>query len=240
MIYSDKIKFNHTEYIDPCLCNSWVATAIVGGGIIGAGASIYGANKAANAQTSAANQAAQISREMFEKTSGYLAPYRGIGEYATGEMRKRLSELTTPISVNPEDFKNSEYYKFLETQGLKQTQNSAAMRGLGKSGAAVKGAETFLKGLNSSEWINNFNMQNTNQSNAYNRLKGLIEIGGNAAAGTGNAGMTSAGQQGNALIGAGNAQAAMWNGVGGAITNVSNNLAGYAMYKGLFGNKGNA
>jgi hypothetical protein len=42
------------EFQDPCLCNAWVATAVIGAGILGAGATIYGANKAADAQTNAA------------------------------------------------------------------------------------------------------------------------------------------------------------------------------------------
>lgn len=238
MIYSDRLKFDNSEYVDPFLCNAWVATAVIGAGVLGAGATIYSANKAADAQKSAAAQSAAIQQQMYERTRADLSPYRDIGATASKELTGRLSELTSPISVNPDDFLNSDYYKFLQTQGMKGIQNSFAARGLAKAGAALKGSAAFLKGLNSQEWQNNFNMQNTNQTNAYNRLKGLVDTGENAAAQTGTAGSSAATGQSNAVIGAGNASAAASNAVGSSISNITNNIAGYAMYKGIYGNSG--
>lgn len=237
MIYSDKIK-DCAEYIDPCLCNSWVGAAVVGSGLIGAGASIFGANKAADAQTQAAAQAAAVQKQMYEQTRADLAPYRAAGVDATDRLRSRLTELTTPISVNPDDFLNSDYYKFLESQGMKGVQNSFAARGLSKAGAALKGSAAFLKGLNSQEWQNNFNMQNINQTNAFTRLKSLVDTGENASAQTGSAGTASATGQANAITGAGNAQAAGYNAAGGAVKSFADNVGGYAMYKGLYGGGG--
>lgn len=235
MIYSDKIKLDHTEYIDPCVCSAWVATAVIGAGVLGAGATIYSANKASDTQQKAAAQAAAVQQQMYQQTRSDLSPYRDIGGVASKELTGKLTDLTTPISVNPQDFLGSDYYKFLEQQGMKGVQNSFAARGLAKAGAALKGSAAFLKGLNSQEWINNFNMQTTNQSNIFNRLKALTDTGANAAAMTGQAGTSSAAGQSSALIGGGNAAAAGINAAGGAVSNLANNIGGYAMYKGLYG-----
>lgn len=217
---------------------AWVATAVIGSAVIGAGAQIYGANKGAEVQGKNAERVAQLQQEQYQQTRADLSPYRAMGEDAGGRLTSRLSELTTPISVNPDDFLNSDYYKFLEKQGNRAVTNSAAARGLGTSGAALKGAATFAKGLNSQEWINNFQMQNTNQTNAFSRLKSLVDVGQNSAAQTGVLGEKAAYNSGVALTGGANAQAAAANATGSSIANLSNNLGGYAMYKGLYGSSG--
>lgn len=214
---------------------AWVATAIVGSAVVGAASTAYAANKAADAQTQAANKAAQTQLSMYDKTRQDLSPYRDLGKQAGDTMSAKLSDLTAPVSVNPDDFKNSEAYNFLQTQGMKGVQNSAAARGLASSGAALKGASTFLSGLNSQFYQQNFNNQVTNQTNSYNRLKGLIDTGENASAQTGSAGTAAATGAANAQIGAGNAQAAAANATGGAVANAANNIGGYVAYKGLYG-----
>lgn len=237
MNYSDRVKIDF-EFNDPCLCNSFVATAVVGAGVLGAGATIYGANKAADAQTSAANASIANSKAMYDTTRGDLSPYRDIGSTAATQLTGKLSDLTTPISVNPQDFLNSDMYKFLQTQGERGVTNSSAARGLGTSGAALKGAAAFESGLNSQMYQQNFNNQNTNQTNAYTRLKSLVDTGENAAAQTGTIGQSAVNQQNSATIGAGNAQAAAANATGSSISSLANNVGGYAMYKGMYGGGG--
>lgn len=233
MIHS-RVKLDF-EFVDPCLCNAWVATAIIGAGALGAGATIYGASKAADAQTNAANVAATNSKAMYDTTRGDLAPYRNAGANATTQLNSRLSELTTPVSVNPQDFLNSDMYKFLQTQGERGVTNSSAARGLATSGAALKGAAAFESGLNSQQWQQNFNNQVTNQTNAYTRLKGLVDTGENAGAQTGVVGQSAVGQQNAATIGGANATAAADNAIGGAIGNFANSVGGASVYKGIYG-----
>lgn len=217
---------------------AWVATAVIGSAVIGGVATSMAANKAADAQTKAAAQAANTQLSMYNTTRGDLQPYRDIGNTAATQLTNKLSDLTKPISVNPDDFLNSTAYKFLQSTGEKAVTNSAAARGLGTSGAALKGAATFESGLNSQFYQQNFNNQVTNQTNAYNRLKGLVDTGENAAAQTGSAGTAAATGAANAQIGAGNAQAAAANATGGSIANAANSIGGYAAYKGLYGNSG--
>ncbi len=234
MIYSDKIK--SFEFKDPCLCSAWVATAIVGSALVGAGATLYASNKASQTQQNASNNAANVQREMYGQTREDLSPYRAIGGVAAKDLTTRLQDLTSPISIDPNVLENSDYYKFASTLGQKAVTNAAAARGLGKSGAALKGAAAFAKGLATDTYKTAWDMENQNKSNAYNRLKGLVDTGENAAAQTGQAGTASASGQSSALIGGANAAAAGYNAAGGAINNLTNNLSGYAMYKGIYGN----
>src|SRR5258708_4152310 len=214
---------------------AWVATAVIGAGVLGAGATIFGANKAADAQTAAAQQAANTSLSMYNTTRGDLSPYRDIGNTAAGQLTSRLSELTSPITMDQATLEKTPGYQFNLTQGQKAVTNSAAARGLGTSGAALKGAATFATGLADSTYQNQFNNAQTNQSNAYNRLAGLVQTGENAAAQTGQAGTAAANTAASAQTQAGTAQAAGYNTAAGGIANAAGTLGGYAAYKGLYG-----
>lgn len=212
-----------------------VAVAVIGAGALGAATTAYSANKAAGAQKEAAQKAADTSMAMYERTRADLTPFRDIGGQAAADMSTRLADLTSPIVMDQATLEATPGYQFNLTQGLKSVQNSAAARGLGTSGAALKGAATFATGLADSTYQNQFANAVTNQTNAYNRLKGLIDTGSNAAAQTGTAGTHAADTAASAAVGAGNAQANAWNATGNAITGALNNTGAY-LAKGLYGN----
>ena len=218
---------------------SWVGTAIIGGSVISAASQAYGAHQAAQAQTNAANLAQQTALGMYNTTRGDLSPFRQIGQVAATDLTNRLGELTAPITMDQATLEKTPGYQFNLYQGEKAVQNSAAARGLGESGAALKGAATFATGLADNTYQQQFQNAVTNQTNAYNRLKGLVDTGESAAAQTGVLGANAANTAAGAQIGAGNAQAAQYNAIGSAVGNVGNNIAGYAMYKGLYGNNQN-
>ena len=219
---------------------AWVATAVIGAGVLGAGATIWGANKAADAQTAAAQQAANTSLSMYNTTRGDLSPYRQIGQTASDQLTSRIGELTSPITMDQATLEKTPGYQFNLTQGQRAVTNSAAARGLVSSGAALKGAATFATGLADSTYQQQFNNAQTNQANAYNRLKALVDTGENASAQTGTAGTAAANTAAGAQIGAGNAQAAGANATGGAIANTANGIGGYMAYKGLYGGGGSS
>lgn len=214
---------------------AWVATAIVGSAVVGAVATGYSANKAASAQKEAAQTAADTQMGMYDKTREDLSPYRVIGQDAAGKLTTRLSDLTAPIVMDQAALEKTPGYQFNLTQGQKGVYNSAAARGLGSSGAALKGAATFATGLADSTYQQQFQNAQTNQANAFNRLKALVNTGQNAATQTGSAGTAAATGAANAQIGAGNAAAAGYNATGAAISNAANNIGGYAAYKGIYG-----
>jgi hypothetical protein len=217
---------------------SFIGTAVIGSAVIGGISTAYAASKASQAQTAAADKASQTALGMYNTTRGDLEPYRAIGQQASTDLSGRLDDLTAPITMDQATLEKTPGYQFNLTQGLKATQNSAAARGLGVSGAALKGAATFATGLADSTYQNQFNNANTNKTNAYNRLKGLVDVGENAGAQTGTAGTAAANTSANASIGAGNAEAAADNKIGQSIANTANGIGGYAAYKGLYGNSG--
>jgi hypothetical protein len=223
------------EFIDHSTCNSFIATAVIGAGVLGAGATIYGSSKAADAQEQAAQTAANTSLSMYNTTRGDLAPYRDIGNTAATDLTTKLSDLTSPITMDESTVKATPGYQFNLTQGLKATQNSAAARGLGTSGAALKGAATFATGLADNTYQNQFSNANTNQTNAFQRLSSLVNTGENAAAQTGTAGTAAANTAAGAQIGAGNAAAAADNSIGSSVTSAANAFGNYAAYKGIYG-----
>lgn len=215
-----------------------VGVAILGSAAIGAASTAYGASKASKAQQNAANIAANTQMNMYNTTRNDLAPYRELGQKYSQELDNRMPFLTSDINLDEELAKNStvrQAYDFTNKQGLKAAQNSAAMRGLGVSGAALKGATAFTTGLAQNTYQNLFSMENTNRTNAYTRLKGLVDTGVQAAGATGTAGIAAAKGASDAAIGAGNAQAAAYNAMGQAGKQFANDVGGYAAYKGLYG-----
>lgn len=213
-----------------------VAVAILGASAVGAASTAYAASTAAGAQTNAANQASNTALSMYNTTSNNLAPYRAIGQTAETDLTNQLPTLTAPVSMTEDQVQQTPGYQFNLTQGLKSVENSNIARGLGQSGAALKGAATFATGLADNTYQNQFNNAVTNQTNTYNRLAGLVNTGENAAAGTGTAGTSAANTVASAQIGAGNAQAAAANATGGAVNSFANNVAAYSAYNGLYGN----
>lgn len=223
---------------------AWVATAVVGSALIGGAATIYASGQAADAQRDAANAGIDAQRQMYNQTRSDLTPYRVAGEDALTTLNEKLPYLTSDIDVTSllqdPNSTPAKAYDFTRTQGLKAVQNSAAARGLGNSGAALKGAANFATGLADNTYKSLFDMENINRTNAYSRLKGLVDTGQSAAAQTANAGSGAANQISSLSVGAGNAAAAGINAAGGAINNIANNIGGYAAYKGLYGgNSGN-
>ena len=218
-----------------------LAAATIGAGALAAGAGIYSANTAANAQKSAADQASATQRDMFGKMQGNLQPYMDVGASANQSLKTAMPGLTSPINMDEATLQNTPGYQFNLENGLKSVQNSAAARGLGISGAALKGASTFATGLSDSTYQNQFNNAQTNRQTTYNMLSGQQNLGENAAAGVGNAGIQTGNQIASNTIGAGNAAAGAAMASGNAVSNgVNNSMQGYLLSNMLSGGSGGA
>jgi hypothetical protein len=183
---------------------------------------------------------------MYDTTRGDLLPYNTAGQAATTQLSNRLSDLTSPIVMDQNALQKTPGYQFNLQQGLKGVQNSAAARGLGTSGAALKGAATYATGLADSTYQNQFNNAVTNQTNAYNRLMGVSSLGESAAAQTGAYGTQTGANIGNQAVATGqsignntiqgaNATAAGYNGVASSFNNGIGNYLQMNALKGLYG-----
>ena len=176
---------------------------------------------------------------MFNKLQQNAAPYIAAGDTANTDLEAALPGLTAPINMNETTLQNTPGYQFNLTQGLKATQNAAAARGLGVSGAALKGAASYATGLADSTYQNQFNNALTNKTTAYNMLSGQQSLGENAAVGVGNTGVTVGAAVGQNTIGAGNAAAGAALNTGSAVASGANTAAQGYLLNNLLTNAGN-
>lgn len=201
-------------------------TGIVAAGALGAGATAYGASKAADAQTSAARTGAATQMAMFNKMQENLAPYMKGGLESYNQLLGAMPELTAKFNPTMAQLEQTPGYQWALDQGLKGTQNSYAAKGLGSSGAAMKGAAEYAQGLASNTYqqqLQNYMAQNLQK---YNMLMGGTQIGQSSAAGVGAAGITTGQGIAQSYMNAGNAQAAAYNSMGQAGQNFGNNMMG--------------
>jgi hypothetical protein len=215
-----------------------VGAAIGVSGLAGAATNLIGGQT----QAAAANRAADLQQQQYKQTRADLQPFVQAGTNATNLLTQQLPSLTAPVVMDEATLRTTPGYQFNLNQGLKSVQNSAAARGLGTSGAALKGAAGYATGLADSTYQNQFNNAVTNKLNAYNMLTGVANLGESAGAQTGNIGAQLTGNAGNYLTQAGTAQAAGLIGAGNALTNGANSYAGYQLaqnnpysYQGLYG-----
>jgi len=205
---------------------------MIGSGLLQAGA----AKSAAGAQTAADQQAIAGQRAQYAQTTSNLTPYMQAGTTnlnayqnqpatstaALSTAYNNAQSLSDPRTLSMAQLQATPSYQFNLQQGTAATQASAAARGLGVSGAALKGASNYASGLASSTYQNAFNQnqaaytdasqqfanQTTAQNTAFNQLQGTVNTGQNAANTLANYGQQSQ----NAISGAygniGTAQAA--------------------------------
>lgn len=204
------------------------AIGTIGSAVVGGAAQSSAASKAAKAQTNAANQANATSREFFDITQKNLKPYINTGNLANDKISKLEGLDGSDGSTIQATLESLPGYQFAKQQGLKSVQNSAAARGLGASGAALKGAASYATGL-----------ANETYNNLLTGVQDTQHVGANAAAGLGNAATATGANIGNNLIGAGNAQAAGALQQGSAISNAASGLPNGLVASQLLQNQNN-
>lgn len=179
----------------------WVAGSVVASSLIGANA----ASKASKAQASAADQATQLQREMFNKQLELQQPWQEAGVNALAKMQKGVvSDYMDPS------------YQFRLGEGLKALDRQAAARGGLISGGALKAAQRYGQDFASQEF-----------GNAYNRLAGLAGIGQTATSNMGNAAGNYGVNAGQNYMGAANARASGYVGGANALTGGLNQYLNY-------------
>ena len=173
-------------------CFDPLSTALsVGGslfsGLLGSNAS----SSAASTQSAAADKAAAAAKAQYDQTREDLAPYRGYGTTAGNALIGRLPALSSSFNPSGADLENTPGYKFTLDQGLKAVQNGASAKGLGVSGAAMRGAEDYATGLANKTYLDQFGVDQTNKNNAFNKLLQVTGVGAGAANQTGNFGQAA-------------------------------------------------
>lgn len=196
--------------------------ATIGAGALGAAASLGGSA----IQAGATRDASKIQRDMFDLTRKDLAPYRKVGAKGINLLTKRIGDLTAPITLDQAFLEKTPGYQFARTQGLKAVQSGAAARGLGSSGAALKGAADFATGLADQTFGQQFSRELAQREAAFNKLLGVTGVGAGAATQGGKFATTTGQSIGGNTIAGGTATAAGLNGAGNAIGNSLNTIGG--------------
>ena len=218
-------------------------TALLAAGALSAGAGIYGASKAADAQKAAADKSAAVQLQMFDKQTELQKPFMQGGLSAQNQLLTLLGlkvptgEGAVPgLSVDPNspdfgsaaksfsmaDFEADPGYAFRMDEGMKALERSAAARGGLLSGAAFKGATRFGQDLASTEYTNAFNRYQTERSARLNPLLSLLGAGQTSANTLTNAAGSTGQGVAQSAIASGNAQASQYMNTANALTNALN------------------
>ena len=203
-----------------------IETAILGAGILGAGASIYGSSKAADAQKEAANQANATQLQMYNQQRADLAPYTEAGGEGLNALRTYIGVGGDTSAANyggynqrfgMDQFTADPGYAFRLSEGMKGLNANAAARGGLISGAALKAATNYGQQAGSQEYTNAFNRFMQQKEAERSGYGDLTRIGQASAAGQ----AAAAGQYGTAaatnINNAGQAQASGYVGATNAI-----------------------
>lgn len=227
------------------------AVAIIGAGALGAGAQIFGASKAADAQTQAAQAAIANQQQMYGQNKAQLQPFINAGAGQIGNQQALLDpnnpggplaalmKLTNPGADMSAELAQTPGYQFSLGQGLRASNNQLAARGLGGSGGAVaKGAANFAEGLAGNTWQSVVAaLQNQFQTQA-GAGQNLINSGMQAGSSLAGVGTSTANSISGSLTGAGNAQAAGYNAIGSGVGNVAGQVPSAILLQQLLAKSG--
>src|ERR1700685_4096061 len=138
------------QWYDPTtfgICH--VPLAIIGGSVPIAGVGGSSANRPAKPETNAANQANTTLQNEQGQVRSDLSPYRAGGQQDFNAYNSLIGASGNP-NAQEATLQSMPGYQFTLQQGLKSTQNAAAARGLGVSGAALKAAASLATALDNS------------------------------------------------------------------------------------------
>jgi hypothetical protein len=189
---------------------TWVTAAVVMGGASLASGYMQGeaAKSGANRISEGARYAADINKQMFDITNENLRPYREAGTTTLKDLLARTPELTRAYTA--EDFAKGidPGYQFRLAQGQKAFENQANRGGGLISGNVFQGMQDYTQGQASQEFGNAFARNTTQQTNIFNRLKGIADMGLSATGTTGEAALRTGESMGSAALVGSQAQAA--------------------------------
>ena len=151
----------------------WMAAAVVGSAALGASAS----RSAAKTQAGAANRAADLQQQQFERQVELQAPFREAGLRALNKLEGAADY--TPFSMNA--FQADPGYAFRLSEGQKALERSAAARGGLMSGATGKALTRFGQDFGSQEYTNAFNRYQAEREARLNPLQSLAGVGQTAS-----------------------------------------------------------
>lgn len=178
--------------------------------LLSAGATIYGANKGADAMEDAIEQAIILQREQAERARKEFTPYANAG-------RESLTQYQQNIGKQPDyqnvlaNLVNDPGYQFRLQQGQETLENSAAARGNLLSGSTLKDLTGYAQGMASQESANAYNRQFNAFNNTQNQLANLMQQGFGASSQIVGSGQATTNNLANLAMAQGQNTANLWN-----------------------------
>lgn len=219
-----------------------VTAVTAGSSVVGGALSSRGARKAAQAQQQAADQAAQVQREIFQKQTELQEPFRQAGITSQNELMRLLGiggdQAAADYGMLTRQFGEREMqmdpgYAFRLSEGEKALQRMQSARGNMLSGAAIKAGQRYGQDLASQEYMNAFNRAQAQLGTRLGALGSLYGAGQAAAQQVaGQAGQMGS-NVGNLMMSGGQARASGYLGQANALNQALGGLAGaYGQYAG--------
>lgn len=196
-----------------------IETAILGSAVLGAASS----RSAANTQAGAADRAAQLQQEQFDRQVELQTPWRQAGERALNKLEAASDY--TPFGMD--QFQADPGYGFRFSQGQKALERSAAARGGLISGNTGGALQQFGQGLASQEYQNAFNRYQAERQARLGPLQSLAGVGQTSVNALGQAGQNYASGAGEALGAGAQARASGYMGGANAVSGGIGQYMGY-------------
>lgn len=200
---------------------SWVAVAVVGGAVIGGVATTMSGDKAADAQTQAAQQASDTELEMFYQSREDTAPWREAGEDA-------LNLLAPKVQAGPGEFVPSEDpgYQFgYQEQVEKPLLRSASAGGRLGGGRNLKELTRYASDYASTKYDNFLDRW----YKSLTPLQSMSGLGQTTATQQGQNALATGQMVGQNILGAGQARASGYQQTGAAVGQVAGGLGQSAL-----------
>jgi hypothetical protein len=196
--------------------------------------------EAASESAAAARYATDLQKAMFDKQIELQQPWQQAGVNALTKMQGGEYALPESFKYDPNSMYQDPGYAFRMSEGMNALNRSMAAKGLGVSGANVKGALRYGQNLGSQEFgnaysraLDEYNARTARSNTGYNRLAALGQVGqtantaiGSAASGyganVGNLAMGNAATQGNAMMQRANIAAQQYGTAGRALDQALN------------------
>lgn len=198
-----------------------IPAAIIGSSLIGGMSS----QEAASTQAGAADRAAELQRQMFERQVELSKPYREAGELALNKLIPLATEYT-PFGM--QQFQQDPGYAFRLSEGQKALERSAAARGGLLGGATGKALTRYGQEMGSQEYQNAFNRYQAERQARLNPLQSLAGVGQTTSQQLGAAGQTMASNVGEAIGAGAQARASGYMGAAGALGGGLNQYLNYS------------
>lgn len=200
-----------------------LAAAVIGAGVVGAGASIASgvmssnaSQKAANTQLQGTQAALSTQQNMFDQAQNALSPYIQAGQ----NVLPTLQNLLTPGPSQTSTLSQLPGFQFQSQWGTRAAQNALAAQGLGGStGPVAKAISDYNNGLAGTyygSYVNQLQQFANSGMGAASSLAGNAINAGNAQAQTQQAGANASAA---GTLGSANALSGAVNGIGNSASN---------------------